>query len=221
MWFHVPSVLWHCWLSSRNGIRPVKYWVVWCWHGYSVWGEVQICIWPSWCQCHSLSCSSKSRFVLPFSVWYRLIRVVQDKGSLNGCCCLLLIWFHGIKVSHVKLFFNKNCDTVIKVCHNLRQGRSPCLRAYMCHQCWFLYPPSERSETGRYTVLLLFPSIRPSICVHSYLDANMMQVSWKRFEIDAWYQLPTNRKWPMVDRMMTSLMTSCDRKRSRSWSQYL
>jgi len=21
----------------------------------SVWGEVQICIWPSWCHCHSLS----------------------------------------------------------------------------------------------------------------------------------------------------------------------
>jgi len=21
----------------------------------SVWGEMQICIWPSWCHCHSLS----------------------------------------------------------------------------------------------------------------------------------------------------------------------
>jgi len=21
----------------------------------SVWGEVQICIWPSWCYCHTLS----------------------------------------------------------------------------------------------------------------------------------------------------------------------
>jgi len=24
----------------------------------SVWGEVQICIWPSWCHCHSLSLPS-------------------------------------------------------------------------------------------------------------------------------------------------------------------
>jgi len=34
----------------------------------SVWGEVQIFIWPSWCHCHSLrriSCSSKSTLVLP------------------------------------------------------------------------------------------------------------------------------------------------------------
>jgi len=33
----------------------------------------------------TISCSSKSRLVLPF--WYRLTRVVPDKGSLNGCCC--------------------------------------------------------------------------------------------------------------------------------------
>jgi len=39
-----------------------------------------------------------------------------------------------------------------------------------------------------------------------------MQISRKRFEIEAWYQLPTNRKWPMADRMMTSSMTSRDSK---------
>ena len=33
--FWVPSVLWHCWLGGRKGIRPVKnFWVVGCWHGY-------------------------------------------------------------------------------------------------------------------------------------------------------------------------------------------
>ena len=32
----------------------------------SVWSDVQICIWPSWCHCHSLSLASvKSRLVLP------------------------------------------------------------------------------------------------------------------------------------------------------------
>ena len=52
----------------------------------SVWSEVQTCIWPSWCHCHSLSLASvKSRLVLPF--WYRLTRVVPDKGPLNGCVC--------------------------------------------------------------------------------------------------------------------------------------
>ena len=50
-----PSVLWRCWLSSRKGIWPVKIvsggMLAWLF----VWGEVQICIWPSGCHCHSLS----------------------------------------------------------------------------------------------------------------------------------------------------------------------
>ena len=77
-----------------------------------------------------------------------------------------------------------------------------------------LHPPSERSETGGYTVLLAFPSVRPSV----RLCALIFRCKYlkKRFEIDAWYQLPTNRKWPMVDRMMMSSMTSRDLQRSRS-----
>jgi len=49
------SVLWRCWLGGRKGVQPVKteWWdigVIIC-----LWGEVQICIWPSRCHCHSLS----------------------------------------------------------------------------------------------------------------------------------------------------------------------
>ena len=55
----------------------------------SVCSEVQTCIWPSWCHCHSLSLASvKSRLVLPF--WYRLTWVVPDKGPLNGWVCVCL-----------------------------------------------------------------------------------------------------------------------------------
>ena len=53
----------------------------------SVWSEMQTCIWPSWCHCHSLSLASvKSRLVLPF--WYRPTWVVPEKGPLNGCACV-------------------------------------------------------------------------------------------------------------------------------------
>ena len=56
-----------------------------------VWSNVQTCIWPSWCHCHSLSFASvKSRLVSPF--WYRLTRVVPEKGPLNGCACLQPMW---------------------------------------------------------------------------------------------------------------------------------
>ena len=59
----------------------------------SVWSEVQTCIWPSGFHCHSLSPASvKSRLVLSF--WYRLTRVVPDKGPLlNGCVCVCVCVF--------------------------------------------------------------------------------------------------------------------------------
>ena len=62
-----------------------------------VWSNVQICIWPSWCHCHSLSLAPiKSRLVLPF--WYQLTWVVPDKGPLNVCVrvCVCVCWLvHG------------------------------------------------------------------------------------------------------------------------------
>ena len=60
----LPSVLWRCGLGGRKGIRPVKNWVVGVLAWFSVWSEVQTCIWPSRCHCHSLSLASvKSRLV--------------------------------------------------------------------------------------------------------------------------------------------------------------
>jgi len=53
----------------------------------SVWSELQTCICPNWCYCHSLSLASvKSRLFLPF--WYQLTRVVPEKGPLNRCVCV-------------------------------------------------------------------------------------------------------------------------------------
>ena len=58
----------------------------------SVWSKVQTCMWPSWCHCHSLSlASAKSRLVLPF--WYWLTWVVPEKGPLNGCVCVVYLYF--------------------------------------------------------------------------------------------------------------------------------
>ena len=67
----------------------------------SVWSEVQTCIWPSWCHCHSLSLAPvKSRLVLPF--WYRLTCVVPDKGPLNECVCVYVSAL-GTYVTHVSV----------------------------------------------------------------------------------------------------------------------
>ena len=63
------SVLWRCWLGGRKDICPVK----------KLSGEVLawLCV--------------KFRLVLPF--WYRLTRVVPDKGPLNVCVCVCVCVF--------------------------------------------------------------------------------------------------------------------------------
>ena len=71
-------------LVGRQEGHPVckKRVLVWL----SVWSEVQTCIWPSWCHCHSLSLASvKFRLVLPF--WYWLTWVALDKvwGTWPPC----------------------------------------------------------------------------------------------------------------------------------------
>ena len=56
----------------------------------SLWSEMQTCTWPNWCHCHLLSLASvKCRLFLPF--WYRLTRIVLDKGPLNGCVCVCVL----------------------------------------------------------------------------------------------------------------------------------
>ena len=81
----LPSVLWSCWLGGRKGIRPVKKTSGGALAWLSVWSEMQTCIWPSWCHCHSLSLASvKSRLVLPFWYW--------KKGRQTGVCvCVWLL----------------------------------------------------------------------------------------------------------------------------------
>jgi len=81
-----PSVLLHCWLGSRKGIRHVK--TEW-------WGAGMVICLELGADLHmaqltplplTISCFSKSRLVLPF--WYRLTQVVLEKGPLNGCVCV-------------------------------------------------------------------------------------------------------------------------------------
>jgi len=72
------------WQPGRKGIQSVKNLSGGVLAWLSAWSEVQTCIWPNGCHCHSLSLASvKSRLVLPF--WYRLTWVVPEKGPLNVC----------------------------------------------------------------------------------------------------------------------------------------
>jgi len=88
------SVLWHCWLGGRKGIRPVKNWVVRCWHGY-LSGAICRCADLHMAQLMPLpltvSCFSKIQIGFTFLVPAHLGN--PGKGPLNGrcCCCIYTV----------------------------------------------------------------------------------------------------------------------------------
>jgi len=83
----------------------------------SVWSEVQICIWPSWCHCHSLSLASvKSRLVLPF--WYRPTRVVLEKRAVKWLCVCVCVYLMYPRVGVRTIPWVKKQDTKLTLAHN-------------------------------------------------------------------------------------------------------
>jgi len=83
----IPPVFWRCWLGGRKGIWPVKNRVLGCWCGYLSGARCRLAYGAANATATHLSLASvKSRLVLPF--WYRLTRVVPEKGPLNRCVCV-------------------------------------------------------------------------------------------------------------------------------------
>jgi len=116
VWYNlnrVPSVLWHCWLGGRKGIWSVKKLSGGVLPSLSVWSDMQTCIWPSWCHCHSLSLASvKSRLVLPF--WYRFTWVVPEKGPLNVCVCVCVCVILTVLFSRIQKYYLPTCSLQIE-----------------------------------------------------------------------------------------------------------
>jgi len=103
----LPSVTWCCRFGGRKGIRPVKK-TEWWGAGVVIcleWGaDLHTAQLMPHCHSHSLSLASvKSRLVLPF--WYRLTRVVPDKGPFSGCVCDCVFFYFSVEV--VLLLINR------------------------------------------------------------------------------------------------------------------
>jgi len=96
----------------------------------SVWSEVQTCIWPSWCRCHSFA-SVKSRLVLPF--WYRLTRVTGSPGhravkwvcvctyvallyQLHDDSCAILLMVESTNINCLLLLITEQLCTNLLLC---------------------------------------------------------------------------------------------------------
>jgi len=87
----LPSVLGCFWLGSTKGICPVKKLSGGMLACLCVWVKVQICIWPSWCHCHSLFLApvNPDWFYLPgftFLVLAHTGSPGQNPRGLKNCC---------------------------------------------------------------------------------------------------------------------------------------
>ena len=97
----------NCWLGGREGIRPVKNWVVGCCRGCLGWGA-DLHIAQQMPLPLTVSCSSKSRLALTFLVlpfWYLLTRVVPDifqKSSKTVVCVFIPQKISKVKTSNIR-----------------------------------------------------------------------------------------------------------------------
>jgi len=75
-----PSVLWHCWLGDRKGIRPVKSLVLICWWWRFDWSFSRLFIAQVVTATSIIPTESRME-----SCWYRLAEVHLEKnGRQNG-----------------------------------------------------------------------------------------------------------------------------------------
>ena len=78
----------------------------------SVWSEVQTCIWPSGCHCHSLSVASVTiffTFLVPAHPGSPRKRALDFCFALPKCLCMSLLIFHRLLTSPVE----KACDVCL------------------------------------------------------------------------------------------------------------
>ena len=88
----VPSVLWHCWLGGRKGIRPVKNWVVGCWHGYLSAAMCRIAYGPA--DATATHCLLLQQIQIGFTFLVPAHLGSPRKGPLNGCVCVTVVTWH-------------------------------------------------------------------------------------------------------------------------------
>ena len=182
----------------------------------SVWSEVQTCIWPSWCNCHSLSLASvKSRLVLPF--WYRLTWVVSNKGPLNGCSGVrFLAFLVCTKISWISIFR----QWISYACHGfqyLGMLSGFWLLGGPCQRKWWWYQQQINCFKGRFDRQCR-PQIQYGMEIRTSWKCPMRQPSRHYFNSTTQYEDRPTGILPIQDRKMMTMISSaitCEQPRSQ------
>jgi len=108
-------MLWRCWLGGRKGIRPVKNWVVGCWHGYLSGARCRLAYGPADA---TVTCFSKIQ--IGFTCLVPAHLGIPRKGPLNGCVWVCVRYMDGIiAVKWLWLVFCYQPNTLYALCVDL------------------------------------------------------------------------------------------------------
>ena len=102
----------------------------------SAWSEMQICIRPSWCNCHwLLSCFSKIHIDLPF--WYQLTRIVPEKRAVEAVCKYFnSYWIRSVSLLTLRLVYSDSSFRSLPIsCASHRSAKSSSLGIFAGRSC--------------------------------------------------------------------------------------
>ena len=132
MWLYDSSVLWHCWLGGRKGIRPVKNWAVGCWCGYLSGARCRLAYGPADATALTVSCFSKIQigftFLVPAHPGSPGKRAV--KWYVCVCVCVCGEWAYFWKVINKPIrnvvYWPRDKERVLQSTWRRFDGVSPC-----------------------------------------------------------------------------------------------
>ena len=126
---HYAIELWRCWVGSRKGIQPVKNWVVGCRHGYLSGARCRLAYGPADA---TVSCFCKIH--IGFTFLYRLTWVVPDKGPLNGCVRVCVLYYIMLSLTVVIFLPWSAMVKYWTQCCWLQQNDARCSAQFVCRE---------------------------------------------------------------------------------------
>ena len=164
-------MLWRCWLGGRKGTRPVKLsGGVLAW--LSVWSEVQICIWTSWCHCHSLFLASVKSSLFTFLVpahpgspGKRAVKRVCVYDYLPMRPYVKLLWpLLAVQYGHRRSDLLSKCNPA---------------DSFKTHLSSFRFVPAPNYVLFLSSALHCFyPEVTVHCLLHGFLDTHLLIRSW-------------------------------------------
>ena len=137
LWWHMPSMLWRCWLGGRKGIRPVKNWVVRCWCGFCLEQGADLHVAQLMPLPLTVSCLSKIQIGFTFLVPAHP-RSPGKRAVKWVCVCVFYDWHDACVLQYNYSFALEKCAV----------RRHWCMSSYLQHLvfiCIYLlsYPATE------------------------------------------------------------------------------